>query len=1358
MANNMIELIASLNTTKSVSQIKTDIGEIAKELASQKVTLPIQCNIDTNNIKALQTQLNGIANNLKLNVGVNAQSVNKQGNTTTTEIKVNAKNAESQITELSKIVQEQLGNKVHAVLDDLVSGLKTTLGESSTVWTNWTKEADGALSKFSVSVKNAKGELTQLNYLVGKNGEIFLANSTGTDKGKIQQQKEILSLAEKINDLQAKNKGDFSTLFSGEIVTFESLNKELEKLKNGEGNIESVHAKFVALKNEIETIKASVRGAQGKSLNVFDNANINAKEFDNTLKKIDVDIKNLNGFKYTGKSTDIKSVEDLRENYNSLKKTIKELNEVEQSQRGNKWYKDYVTASEKLRQLQSDIKLLNKLKKEDSSSGTVKQLEGLAKIQNGYREIQKLEKQRYSAGQNELNYINQLKGANQRSINAAKNKLEKEGLLTKEIQKQIDAEEAALKKVTERARRKELDKQATKEQIALEREQIALEREQNNKRSQYMSDITSAYSRMNAEYSKLYGSKSSEDEKKAAQERINWNQEIIDKSIQALETENIITQRNRDKIAQLKEINLQKQEAASLDSINKRELEDEKIALSAINKIYSERSKQFKTLFSSSSSESDKIFAQKQLDELTTWLARIKEAFTEEGKINERIKDRIELRSEELQKELEQLNIKKQNEQAEQKAAQAQAKLNAEIASQTQTTKSAISELDKIINNSDKVLKSKNELTTSIGITNTIENLRTEFERTIEDAKALKQVYQEVSKTIGQDNSDKAIQKTNEDLRLMKTELSDIDKKVKDTQLLFEQLNVIAGAWKKIELYNSKLSSGNLTTEDVNRYNKQIEAERNIAIQARQKLKAAGLYTSEIEKQTNYIKAQSESIIKERQDQQKSSEQEAKNAEILKTNLKSIERSYKKIADLTKIIKSNETTDSDKAIADNRLREQYKFVDAARARLQLAGLYNDQVQNEIKQGQKKIKQAEEEAQLINENIQKTESLRQQEAEYKKLTQIIDNYIKTLSSFNNSNLAIKNNNDSRVSAQVASNNNLLSQLNTFSQSLKSDSSATNVERISKEINNLTTDLQKATDSSKQLNQALKSENTEARFARNLQTITNRVELFAATNRKAITSMKTMRNGMTFADEWNRIVTTLRSGNLDGSAIEKLTADFRNFKSEADAAGMTTSRFFNSMNSQLKMVLQRWVSLYAVIGYIRKMIDNVKELDTAMINLKRVTSGTTEEYEKFLEKANAQAKVLRTTTSSLTEQAYQWAKLGYDMNDALDLSEASTIFTKVADIDESQAINNMITALKAFNMTAEQSMDVVDKLDILNNKYAVSAAGLGEGLERAASSLALTGNSLEQTLAMLTGASEITQNVENTANGIRILSLR
>lgn len=317
----------------------------------------------------------------------------------------------------------------------------------------------------------------------------------------------------------------------------------------------------------------------------------------------------------------------------------------------------------------------------------------------------------------------------------------------------------------------------------------------------------------------------------------------------------------------------------------------------------------------------------------------------------------------------------------------------------------------------------------------------------------------------------------------------------------------------------------------------------------------------------------------------------------------------------------------------------------------------------------------------------------------------------------------------------------------------------LQRISESLSQLKPEFDAVVQSSQNLSNQLKNDDASAKFGAKLNNLKNQVDIFANTNRRATESLRLMRDGeTTFAQGFQNIRDALSNGNLDAAGLQRLTEQFRNFRGETDAAGLTVSRFFQSMQSQLRMVLQRWISLYAVIGYIRKMIDNVKELDNAMIDLRRVTDETDAGYQRFLEDANELARQMKTTTSSLVEMSYQWSKLGFEMNEALELSKASTIFMRVADVGQDQALSNLVTSLKAFRLEASQTMDVVDKLDKLNNEYAVSAAGLGDGLERSASAMAMSGNSLEETLAMLTGAGEIVQNLENTGNGIKILSLR
>lgn len=316
----------------------------------------------------------------------------------------------------------------------------------------------------------------------------------------------------------------------------------------------------------------------------------------------------------------------------------------------------------------------------------------------------------------------------------------------------------------------------------------------------------------------------------------------------------------------------------------------------------------------------------------------------------------------------------------------------------------------------------------------------------------------------------------------------------------------------------------------------------------------------------------------------------------------------------------------------------------------------------------------------------------------------------------------------------------------------------LQRISESLSRLKPEFDAVVQSSQNLSNQLKSDDASAAFNAKLNNLINQVETFANTNKKATESLRQMRSGVTFADEWQRITSALKSGNLDDNAIRRLTEDFRNFKGEARSVGVTTSSFFNNMGSQLKMLVSRWVSLYAVIGKIRTMIDYVTQLDSAMTKLKRVTDETAAGYERFLETAKESARETNTTLVDTVEQAAKWAKSGYDAATSAELAKTSLIYSIVGDIDNDTAVSDLVTALRGFRLEAEDAISVVDKLDALNNKYATDAKSLGEGLRVSASAMAAANNDIDQTLALLTGATEITQNAQETGQAIKTITMR
>lgn len=286
------------------------------------------------------------------------------------------------------------------------------------------------------------------------------------------------------------------------------------------------------------------------------------------------------------------------------------------------------------------------------------------------------------------------------------------------------------------------------------------------------------------------------------------------------------------------------------------------------------------------------------------------------------------------------------------------------------------------------------------------------------------------------------------------------------------------------------------------------------------------------------------------------------------------------------------------------------------------------------------------------------------------------------------------------------------------------------------------------------------------ASSLETLNNRIkktiasmDAYANSNKKAISSTKLMSDGVTtFADKWDELTSKMKSGNLSADEFKHLNEELATFKQEVKATGLDSGAFFRKMGDQIKLVATQWISLNAVIGKTRDMISNVIDIDKAMVNLKKVTNETDDTYEQFLDKADIRAKKLHTTISSLTAQTSEWAKLGFDLDEASELAETSMIYSKVGEVDDQTAVSDLVATMKAFNIEAENSMSIVDALNKLGNEFATDSAALGDGLSVSASTLSVAGNDLSQSLAMLTGGTEITQDANAMGNALRVISLR
>lgn len=190
-----------------------------------------------------------------------------------------------------------------------------------------------------------------------------------------------------------------------------------------------------------------------------------------------------------------------------------------------------------------------------------------------------------------------------------------------------------------------------------------------------------------------------------------------------------------------------------------------------------------------------------------------------------------------------------------------------------------------------------------------------------------------------------------------------------------------------------------------------------------------------------------------------------------------------------------------------------------------------------------------------------------------------------------------------------------------------------------------------------------------------------------------------------------------------------------------------------------VVGTYFGLNDIIRYGKEGIDIVRELDAAMTEVRKVSNATEGQYKSFRNTISSTAKEIATTNKELLNSSADFLRLGYSLDQASDLAKNATLFVNVGDgVDITEATEDMITAMKAFDIQAEDSIKIVDDYNQIGNQFALSATDIGEAMKRSASALETGNNSFEESIALITAMNEIVQNSENTGNTLKVFSLR
>jgi TP901 family phage tail tape measure protein len=210
--------------------------------------------------------------------------------------------------------------------------------------------------------------------------------------------------------------------------------------------------------------------------------------------------------------------------------------------------------------------------------------------------------------------------------------------------------------------------------------------------------------------------------------------------------------------------------------------------------------------------------------------------------------------------------------------------------------------------------------------------------------------------------------------------------------------------------------------------------------------------------------------------------------------------------------------------------------------------------------------------------------------------------------------------------------------------------------------------------------------------------------------------------------------------------------------AGLAGQTFGQKFKAAFGKFAQYVSVSTIVLSAIRSVKQMVSDVKELDSAMTQLQIVSGKSTSEIRKFGDEAIQVAKKIGVSVTDILKASETYARLGYSLKDAMNLSEYTNIFANIASIDASSATDAITSVMKAYQLDAGDAEHITDILTKVGQEYAVSASELGIALQNGGASLQAANNSLEKSVALIAAGNAAVQDASKVGNALKTTSMR
>lgn len=205
------------------------------------------------------------------------------------------------------------------------------------------------------------------------------------------------------------------------------------------------------------------------------------------------------------------------------------------------------------------------------------------------------------------------------------------------------------------------------------------------------------------------------------------------------------------------------------------------------------------------------------------------------------------------------------------------------------------------------------------------------------------------------------------------------------------------------------------------------------------------------------------------------------------------------------------------------------------------------------------------------------------------------------------------------------------------------------------------------------------------------------------------------------------------DLDTSGIQQ---QLNNIHANIDLGDSTNSvNQLTNAGERMNLTYQAAYTIFSKsVGAISSMVGQVKELDSAITEFKKVSDLSGAALENYVKQLGDLGSQVARTTSQMVEGASFFRKSGFTDQEASQLALVAAQYQNVADtaITAEEAAASITSQIRAYGESAEFATHVIDAYNEVGNNFAVSTSDISKAMEIASAGMATYGNSFEQTI--------------------------